>query len=296
MHRFLPGKRHLKLPLSISAGAFMSTSERIRIARAFHRQAGVYDQHALVQKRIVAHLDKLVAAHLEEAPAEVLDIGCGTGAMLGSLHQRYPQTRLCGLDLAFNMVQRSANQLGDRAILVNGAAEQLPFGDRVFDLVVSASTLQWVERVDICFEESRRVLKKGGLLCVAFFGGRTLWELQECYREAVSGRFGANDVRHERLHRFRDRAEVERIVYSSGFDQVMVAAETEMEYHADVPDLLRSIKVIGAATSPRNNSVGGLGWRKIITDMSGIYKSRFLNDGAVPATYEVIYVVARLIQ
>lgn len=271
----------------------MSASDRIRIARAFHRQAEVYDRHASVQKRIVTKLDKLVASHLEEAPAEVLDIGCGTGAMLGALHRRYPRARLSGLDLAFNMAQRSAQQFGNKAILVNGAAEQLPFREQAFELVVSASTFQWVESLADCFAESRRVLKRGGWLCVVFFGGRTLWELQECYREAVSGRFGAKDARHERLHRFWDRAEVERIFSRSGFDQVMIAAETEMEYHPDVPNLLRSIKAIGAATSQRNNTVGGLGWRRVINDMAGIYNSRFQNDGMIPATYEVIYVVAR---
>ena len=267
--------------------------ERIRIGRAFNRQAGEYDQHASVQKRIVIRLDQLVAAHQKVAPVQTLDIGCGTGALLAMLQGRYPQTHLCGLDLAFNMVKQSEQRLAGKAILVNGAAEQLPFRGRAFDLVVSASTLQWIDRLDICFEEFHRVLKDNGLLCVAFFGGRTLWELHECYREAVTRNFGGHDARIDRLHRFREMEEVQRVVSHFGYSQVLIGKETEMEYHADVSDLLRSIKTIGAATTARSEITGGLGGRGMLTDMASIYHSRFKENGLVPATYEVIYIVAR---
>lgn len=252
-----------------------------------------YDQHASVQKRIVSRLDQLVATHQQGTPAQVLDIGCGTGAMLATLQERYPQARLCGLDLAFNMAKQSELRLAGNALLVNGAAEQLPFRARVFDLIVSASTLQWVERLDVFFEECQRVLRDDGLLCLAFFGGRTLWELQESYREAVTRHFGAHDVRIDRLHRFREVEEVQRLISRFGYSQVLISKETEMEYHADVSDVLRSIKAIGAATSARSNESGGLGGRKMLADMASIYDLRFKKDGLVPVTYEVMYVVAR---
>ncbi|MBI2354889.1 MAG: methyltransferase domain-containing protein [Deltaproteobacteria bacterium] len=267
--------------------------DRGRVGRAFHRHSGEYDRHASVQKRVVARLEGLVAAHGQQDPARLLDIGCGTGAMLSALAGRYPEASLCGLDLAFNMARHTAQSLGGKAMLVNGDAELLPFRDGAFDLVVSASTFQWVERLDACFGECRRVLNSGGLLCVAFFGGRTLWELQESYREAVALRFGADDARRERMHRFRDVAEVRRALSGLGCNQLVITTETEMEYHADVPDLLRSIKAIGAATAARSDTAGGLGWRRVLTDMAAIYRERFMEGGMIPATYEVIYVVAR---
>lgn len=271
----------------------ISADSRKRIGRGFHRRSGEYDLHALVQRRVVVRLEQLVASHQSRTPERLLDIGCGTGSMLSALHERYPRSYQFGLDLAFNMVRSSASRMGDKALFVNGDAESLPFGDGVFDLVVSASTFQWLERLDTCLDECRRVLRDGGMLCVAFFGGNTLWELQESYREAVSMRFGANDGRQGRLHRFLDIEEVQNAVSRLGFDQVTVASENEMEYHADVTDLLRSIKGIGAATVARSNAGGGLGWRGLLNDMANIYRGRFLNEGLIPATYEVIYVVAR---
>ena len=270
-----------------------AADDRIRIGRAFHRQAGEYDQHASVQKRIVSRLDQLVAIHQKETPALALDIGCGTGAMLAALQLRYPHSRLCGLDLALNMAKLSEQRLAGKAMHVNGAAEQLPFMGRAFDLIVSASTLQWVDRLDLCFEECQRVLKDDGLLCAAFFGGRTLWELHECYREAVTSRYGAHDVRINRLHRFRGTEEIQRILSCFGYKQVLIAKEMEMEHHRNVPDLLRSIKSIGAATAVRSEATGGLGGRGMLTDMASIYHTRFEKDGQIPVSYEVIYVVAR---
>lgn len=282
-------KRSSDLP-----GGFLNTrDDRKRIGSAFHRQAGEYDRHTVVQKRVVASLDRLVATHCNAAPARLLDIGCGTGAVLSALHDRYPAAHLCGLDLAFNMALKSAGRLGPEALLVNGDAECLPFQDGVFDLVVSASTFQWVERLDSCFGECLRVLAPGGLMCAAFFGGRTLWELQESYRQALAGNCRDAESRSARLQRFKGSGEVQQVLATLGFDQVVVATETEVEFHADVADLLRSIKGIGASTTARSEGVGGLGWRGILNDMARIYRSRFQSNGVIPATYEVIYIVAR---
>lgn len=266
--------------------------DRKRIGRGFHRQAGEYDRYAVVQKRVVENLTRLVESHCDRAPRRALDIGCGTGAMLSVLHRLYPAASLAGLDLALNMALKAAERLGPAAMLVNGDAECLPFGDGSFDLLVSASTLQWVKDLDGCLRECLRVLAPGGLFCAAFFGGRTLWELQESYREALADRCCADDGRGGRLQRFRDMGEVRKVLDDSGFAQAVVAGEREMEYHPDVAALLRSIKGIGA-TTPARNAGGGLGWRGLLNAMASGYQARYQKNGMIPATYDVIYIVAR---
>ncbi|RII31688.1 MAG: malonyl-[acyl-carrier protein] O-methyltransferase BioC [Geobacter sp.] len=270
-----------------------AATDRMRIAKAFHRHADEYDQYALVQKRVVRQLDRIIASQLASSPTKALDIGCGTGAMLAALSRRYPQASPVGLDLAFNMAQKSLHRFAGKAQTVNADAEQLPFKDQTFELVVSASTFQWVRCLDLCFRECQRVLKAGGVLCAAFFGDRTLWELQECYRQTVSSRFGVDDIRHGRQHRFRTRIEVLDLLAGLGYEQVQVTTETEIEYHQDVPELLRSIKGIGAGTAASSDAVGGLGWRKVLAEMADTYRSRFGGEDKIPATYEVLYVVAR---
>ena len=270
-----------------------AADSRKRVGRAFHRQAGEYDQHAIIQKHVVSRLDSLIGSYLETAPAGLLDIGCGTGNLLAALQKRFPHCRLHGLDLAFNMALASTRRVGGDAVIVNGEAERLPFRDNSFDLVVSASTLQWVDNLDKCLQESLRVLAPGGLFCAAFFGGTTLWELQESYRQALTGRQVTDDRHSGRLQRFKSIDEVHQALSSTDFEHVLVSSEVEMEYHADASHLLRSIKGVGAATAARNDSGGGLGWRGVLHDMGNIYCSRFGSDGKIPATYEVIYIIAK---
>lgn len=266
--------------------------QRQRIGQAFHRQAGEYDRHAVVQKRVVGNLVQLIERHIQCPPERLLDIGCGTGALLSTLHGCFPAAQLCGVDLAFNMALHSEVRFGGKALVVNGDAEMLPYRSSAFELVVSASTLQWLPQLDSCLAECRRVLSDGGLLCLAFFGGRTLWEMQESYRRSLAARYGEADERLARLHRFRQCSEVEQVLERMGFEQVLVTSEIEMEYHPDVKSLLRSIKNVGAGTASNSGGGGGLGWRTALNDMADYYQEHFSRDGMIPATYEVIYVVA----
>jgi len=264
--------------------------DRRKVGRSFHRHAGAYDRFASVQQRVVRRLMELLEGHVTTTPRAMLDIGCGTGALSAALKERYPQALCCGLDLAFNMVRQASVKSGAGCLFVNGDAERLPFRKGAFDLVVSASTLQWLDSLDDCLAECRRVVTEDGVIAMAFFGGATLWELQESYREALARRAAGNDPRVGRLHRFMGVDTVRLALERLGFGQALVTSEVEMDLHPDVAGLLASIKGIGAGTASRGGG-GGLGWRGILNDMSEIYRRRFFADGMVPATYEVIYLI-----
>lgn len=266
--------------------------DRRKVSRTFHRHADAYDRFASVQQKVVRRLMEFVEVHVGGEPGSVLDIGCGTGALSAALKGRYPRALCCGLDLAFNMVRLASAKNGNDCLFVNGDAEQIPFQGNSFDLVVSASTLQWLDSLDGCIEECRRVVKRDGLIALAFFGGTTLWELRESYREALSLRAAGDDPRFGRLHRFMEVGAVQQVLERLGAGQALVASEIEMDFHPDVRGLLTSIKGIGAGTASRGGA-GGLGWRGILNDMSGIYHRRFLAEGMIPATYEVIYIIMK---
>ena len=269
---------------------------RNRVGKAFHQQAGEYDRHTTVQKRVVDRLMSLAQSHISSVPDDILDIGCGTGQLLSSLSKQYPHSSLYGLDLAYNMSRCAAERLGPGAVLVNGDAEHLPFREGAFDLVVSTSTLQWIENPDAFFQQSYRVLHIDGLLCIAFFGGRTLRELQECYREAVVQRGGCSEGYLDRLHRFKEITAVQEALERSDFGRVLITSEIEMDYYPDVSALLRSIKRIGAGSSAQEVRRGGLGWRSILNETSRLYRDRYGSDGMIPVTYEVFYVIAQRCQ
>ena len=262
-----------------------------RIAAAFHQKAGEYDQNIRVQKRVVSQLANSVRLHLGATPEDILDVGTGTGALLEKFTALYPAARLTGIDIAPEMCLRARQKLGKTCHIVTGDAESLPFKNDMFDLVVSASALQWVENLSAALSEMRRVVRQGGSISLAFFCDGTLGEMQHCFRDATA-RFGAGSGSGEsRLHRFWSADDVKSILDTMEFERAVVTVETEIDWYDDLHSLLRSIKNIGAGTVS-GGAVKGLGWRGVLQEASRLYQKRYGVNDRIPATYKVLYLTA----
>ncbi len=262
--------------------------DRRRVCNSFHARAGDYDRHAVVQKRVLERFADLLPAG--SGIARVIDIGSGTGVLLQMLAARYPMARLTGLDLALGMAMTARERLmaTGRVDFVTADAEALPVGDACLDLVVSTSTLQWLEGLERAFGEVRRVLVPGGRFCFALFGEQTLFELRTSYRAAVTA-VGGGAI--DRTHRFKSAADVERALRSAGLAPEYLVSELEVEIHQDVPHLLRAIRRIGAGNAAQMPG-RGLAERRVMLAMMDHYQREYAVKGAIPATYEVIYGVA----
>lgn len=258
--------------------------DRRRVQGSFHRQAEDYDDHAVVQARVVENILALLQQEGLD-PCRVLDIGAGTGRLLASLGGFYPQALAVGADLALGMCRTASERLG-QGVVVNADAERLPFVDGSFDLVLSTSTFQWLTSLDRTFSEVKRVLAAGGCFCFALFGERTLFELRESYRTVLDGA-------EDRTHSFFTSMQVRKALEESGFGSVMVTCELEVELHPDVPELLRSLKRIGAGNAVPGRPKG-LSQRRMMLDMMELYADRYgRENGDIPATYEVIYGIGK---
>lgn len=260
--------------------------DRNRVRTAFDSHAAEYEAYAGVQRRVVAQLLTLLEQG-HPAPRSALDIGCGTGMLLRGMAERLPNTTLAGIDLAPGMVMAATAALKGRAgtEVHVGDAEQLPFPDGNFDLVVSTSTFQWLENLDRAFAEAYRVLAPGGSFRFALFGARTLHELKESYRSALH-RHGQET--RDRTHRFLAPQAVASALDRSGFSGCRVWAEDEIEHHPNVPTLLRSLKKIGAGNASPDHA-RNLAERRVMLTMMQLYGEKYRRDEGVPATYEVIY-------
>ncbi len=264
-----------------------------RVAAAFHQKAAEYDQHTQVQKRVVNQLAGSIAPSADGGPKNILDIGTGTGALLEKLHGCFPDACLTGLDSAPNMCLRAQQKLGSRGTIINGDARCLPFDGGAFDLVVSASALQWVADISTALHEMHRVLQPGGWLRLAFFCEGTLGELQHCFRDAAGRISGGQRPLTSRLHRFHTLEQVRLIVADMDFEQCVLGVETEVDWYADMFALLRSIKSIGAG-AVAGGATSGLGWRGILNEASRLYEERYGIPGRIPATYAVLSLTARV--
>lgn len=126
--------------------------------------AGTYDQ------RWARYLDASLAMTLEFIPepaaTQILDVACGTGLLLQALSDRFDDPQLTGIDRVPRMLCEARRRLGSRATLVEGDAENLPFKDAEFDLIVCTSALHYFTNPENMFREIRRVLSPSGSVVI----------------------------------------------------------------------------------------------------------------------------------
>jgi ubiquinone/menaquinone biosynthesis C-methylase UbiE len=103
---------------------------------------------------------------------KVLDIGCGTGAQL-AIYEKAGGDVL-GIDLAHPMLRVAKSKLGEKAVLTNGDATEMPFPDQTFDLVLSSLFFHQLgsEVRSAALGEAIRVLQpEGRILLIDFHPG-----------------------------------------------------------------------------------------------------------------------------
>jgi malonyl-CoA O-methyltransferase len=229
-------------------------------------------------------------------PETILDAGSGTGNAVSGLLGRFPAARVIALDLALAMARR-ARRRGPRPALttvegwralfgggsqrlaaVCGDIEQLPLATACAGMVWSNLAIQWSIEPQRAFAEMHRVLAPRGLLLFSSFGPDTLKELRAA--------FGAVD-RHTHVHRFTDMHDVGDLLVASGFADPVMDMEVITLTYADVRELMRDLKAIGAhnMTRGRRPTLAG---KSLLAKVARNYESA-RRDGRLPATFEVIY-------
>lgn len=93
-----------------------------------------------------------------------LDVGCGTGALSGTILDQADPSQIVGLDQAEGFVQFARDSLADERISFQvGDAQSLPFTDGEFDAAVSGLVLTFVPDHGQMVREMSRVVRPGGV-------------------------------------------------------------------------------------------------------------------------------------
>ncbi len=166
------------------------------VAREYARLASEYDA------RWAFYIDATMRKTLEQLdlkPSDrLLDVGCGTGSLLPVISERFPSAELVGLDLCIEMLSVARGKLDGHTALVAARAENLPFPDCHFDIVVSCSTLHYIRYPEESLLELQRVLKPGGKLiitdwCDDYITCRMLDRFLNIFNRAHFKTYGTNE-------------------------------------------------------------------------------------------------------
>lgn len=132
------------------------------VRQLYDALAASYDARweAYIARSVAATVQRLS----QRAYRRVLDVGCGTGAVLAALRQRLPEALLVGVDVSEAMLAQARQKLGADVWLIGGKAERLPFASDWFDLVISNSSFHFWDEPKAGLQEVRRVLQADGEL------------------------------------------------------------------------------------------------------------------------------------
>jgi malonyl-CoA O-methyltransferase len=257
------------------------------VRRSFEQAAATYDAAAVLQnevcRRMLARL-----AYIKIEPATILDAGSGTGNAVAGLLARYSRARVIALDLALAMARRARarrswwrgffERRGPRLAAVCGDIEQLPLAPACAGMVWSNLAIQWSNEPQRAFAEMHRVLAPGGLLLFSSFGPDTLKELRAAFQSVD---------RHTHVHRFTDMHDVGDMLVACGFADPVMDMEVMTLTYADVRELMRDLKAIGAhnMTHGRPSALAG---KSLLAKVARNYEPA-RREGRLPATFEVIY-------
>lgn len=252
--------------------------DKRRIADSFGRAAATYDQAAAFQRTVGGNLLQRLPDRFE--PADIVDLGCGTGHFTRLLEQRFAGS-VYGLDLAEGML-RYAGRQSDHGRWVTADAEHLPLRDGSQDLIFSSLALQWCSDLPQALNDAWRALRPGGYLAFNTLLDASLHELREAWT-TVDGFVHVN--------RFMSLEALQAHLCQAGFAFWHCEVERHVLRYEQLSELTRELKAIGAH-NVNPGRPGGLTGRARLRALTEAYET-FRTAQGLPATYDVAQVIMR---
>lgn len=150
-------------------------------------------------------ITSLVTRACPDRNADVLDVGCSSGATLRSL-TGLGYTRVQGIDISPEAIA-TCQQKGGADVTV-GDATAMPFASRSFHLLIASDVLEHIDEEEKALREWHRVLRPSGVLLVLVPAFPSLW--------------GPHDAVNQHRRRYR-RAELAKRLSSARFALVRLS-------------------------------------------------------------------------
>ena len=95
----------------------------------------------------------------------ILDVGCGTGALIKTIADKARTSEIVGIDPAQSFIDYASTRFNDpRIVLKVGDAMQLPFPAAHFEQTLSLLVMMFVPQPERAANEMKRVTRRGGLV------------------------------------------------------------------------------------------------------------------------------------
>jgi SAM-dependent methyltransferase len=142
-------------------------------APAADRLLGMDDDHFWLgpRRRLVLKLLRRLTHADSRRTGSVLEIGCGSGALLPELGGL--GDTIVALDFHIKLLKQARRRF-PQALVIQGNAEQLPLVDARFDIILALDVIEHMDPI-LSLKEARRVAREGALLLLSVPASPALW-------------------------------------------------------------------------------------------------------------------------
>lgn len=158
----------------------------------------------------------------------VLDIGCGTGQTAAFLAQTF-QCHVTAVDKHHTMVDKAKNRMKRLKVpvtVLNGDAQQLPFQDNLFDLIVAESVITFTDIKQTVSELARVVKEEGKVIAIEMTAEHPV---SEEWQKQIFELYGVRNILNE--------YDWKKVYLNSGFSKVDTLISQSELVQTDIPDV-----------------------------------------------------------
>lgn len=210
-------------------------------------------------------------------PQRILDAGCGEGADLSLLQDRFPKANLVALDASCAMLLQAKNEQKMMAAVCADFA-RLPFAQGSFDMLWANLSLHWHPEPLSVLSAWKQVLDRHGMLMFSCFGPDTLLPLREAFQQ-VDG-YG-HVLPFMEMHDLGDR------MVDAGFSSPVLDREVIHVTYESVKKLLSDVRALGG--NPIHTRRRGLMGKTAYADLFNYLEKVRNPDGKISLPFEIIY-------
>lgn len=190
---------------------------------------------------------RLVASRLAVlGPTRILETAAGTGIVTRAVLEAVPTATIVATDINPAVVEFAAQQVESERVTVQRAdAQDLPFDDATFDLVLCLFGIMFFPDKVRANAEARRVLRRGGRYMLATFNRLDLNPVPKAVGEAVATLFPEDPRYMERgPFSYTDPRKIEDDLRAAGFETIEIET-VELSSHVSARDAAHGI-VLGS--------------------------------------------------
>lgn len=173
-----------------------------RVGRRFSRALRTYDCEAHVQQEVCSRMASWLVPYIRETGiTRALEIGCGTGSFTSYLQALFPNAEWTLNDLSEACTREASLRYCKSASVLVGDAETVLWTGR-YQLIASASTVQWFSNPGLWVKKMSRLQCEGDLLCFTTYMPGTLCETRQITGKGLE--YPSMEQWHEWLSAFYD--------------------------------------------------------------------------------------------